>query len=173
MLTEHGRTGPGRVAPGRTGGFSPDGHGRGGGADRGSVLLLFPAAVFVMLVLAAITLDVGLTHVRAQQLRFAAASAANDAVGALDLDALRSTGAVSFQRGEAERLARAAIAAGPVPGAELEMLTFARQSPDRWEIAVTLSLDVGYVIAPALPGAARHIRIVVTEQSLALVGAGR
>ena len=142
-------------------------------ADDGTVLLLFPAAVLVMLVLAAVTLDVGLTHVRAQQLRSAAASAANDAVGALDLDALRSHGTVSFDTAHGERLVRAAVAGGPVPQARVEAVTFARASPGRWEVAVKLSLYVRFVIAPALPGAGRGVRVTVTEHALALVGGGR
>ena len=143
------------------------------GGDAGTVLLLFPAAVLVMLALAAITLDVGHTHVRAQQLRSAAASAANDAVGALDTDALRSHGTVSFDKARAERLVRAAIAGGPVPQARLEAVAFARASPSRWEVAVTLSMHVRFVIAPALPGAGRGVRVTVTEKALALVGDGR
>ena len=143
------------------------------GADAGTVLLLFPAAVLAVLVLAAITLDVGLTHVRAQQLRSAAASAANDAVGALDIDALRSHGTVSFDPAAAGRLARAAVAGGPLPHATVESVTITRLTPDRWEIAVTLSLDVRFVIAPALPGAGHGVRITVTERALALMGEGR
>ena len=135
------------------------------GADSGTVLLLFPAAVLVMLVLAAVTLDVGLTHVRAQQLRSAAASAANDAVGALDIDALRSHGTVSFDTAHAQRLARAAVAGGPVPHARVESVAFARRPPGRWEVAVTLSVYVRFVIAPALPGAGRGVRVTVTERA--------
>ena len=143
------------------------------GADDGTVLLLFPSAVLVMLVLAAVTLDVGLTHVRAQQLRSAAASAANDAVGALDIDALRSHGTVSFDTTHAQRLVRAAVAGGPVPQARVEAVTFARGSPGQWEVEVTLSMHVRFVIAPALPGAGRGVRVTVTEHALALVGDGR
>ncbi len=139
----------------------------------GTVLLLFPAAVLAVLVLAAVTLDVGLTHVRAQQLRSVAASAANDAVGALDADALRSRGVISFDPVAAERLVRYSVAAGPLPQATLESVTFTHASPSRWEIAVTLSMDVRFVIAPALPGAGRGLRITVTEKALALVGDGR
>lgn len=137
------------------------------------MLLLFPAAVLAVLVLAAVTLDVGLTHVRAQQLRSVAASAANDAVGALDIDALRSRGTVSFDPVAAERLVRHSIAAGPLPRATLESVTFTHPSPSRWGVAVTLSMDVRFVIAPALPGGGRGLRITVTERALAVMGDGR
>ena len=141
--------------------------------DEGTVLLLFPAAAFAVLVLAAITLDIGLVHVRAQQLRAVAASAANDAVGALDSDGLRSSGAVSFDPYEAERLTRVAVSSGPLPDASLESVVITRRSADRWDVAVTLSLDVPLVIAPALPGAARSLKITVTERALAVIGDGR
>ena len=134
------------------------------------MLLLFPAAVFVVLVLAAITLDVGFAHVRAQQLRFVAASAANDALGSLDADALRSTGRISFDHAEAERLVHAAVAQGPIPEADVAAVTIARRAANRWEIAVTLSVDVRFVIAPALPGAARSVPVTATERALAVVG---
>lgn len=134
--------------------------------DDGSVLMLLPAAVFVVLVLAAITLDVGFVHVRAQEVRFAASSAANDALGALDADALRSTGTISFDQREAERLARAAVVSGPVPHADVEAVTVTRRSTERWEVSVTLGADVRYLIAPALPGASRRVRITTTERAL-------
>ena len=144
-----------------------------GGHDAGTVLLLFPAAAFAVLVLAAITLDIGLVHVRAQELRAVAGSAANDAVGALDSDRLRSTGAVSFDPAEAERLARVAVSSGPLPEASLESVVITRRPAGRWDVAVTLSLDVRLVIAPALPGAARSFKVTTTERALAVVGDGR
>ncbi len=136
------------------------------------MLLLFPAAVFVVLVLAALTLDVGLAHVRTQQLRAVAASAANDAIGSLDADRLRSTGAVSFDQAEALRLVRAAVAGGPLPDASVKSVLISHRPPDRWEAAVTLSLDVGLMIAPALPGAASSLRMETTERALVVIGGG-
>lgn len=148
----------------------PDGKTHRRTTDRGTVLLLFPAAVFAVLVLAAITLDVGFAHVRAQELRSVAASAANDALGSLDTDALRSSGTISFDRAEAERLARTSVAAGPIPTADVESVKITRRSADEWQIAVTLGVDVDFVIAPALPGAARGVRITATERALVLIG---
>ncbi len=135
-------------------------------SERGSVLLLFPAAVMVMLVLAAIVLDVGLARVRFQELRAVAASAANDVAGAVDVDSLRSTGAVSFDPAAARARVDQAVAAGPLPTASVDAVAIARDSWGRWEVTVTLSLEVDLLIAPALPGAAGSIETAVSERVL-------
>ena len=54
-------------------------------SDRGSVIMLFPAGFLIMMILGAIVIDVGLSQVRARELEVVASSAANDALGALDL----------------------------------------------------------------------------------------
>jgi len=134
--------------------------------DRGSVLLLFPAAVMVMLVLAAIVLDVGLARVRFQELRAVAASAANDVAGAVDVDSLRSTGVVSFDPAAARARVDEAVAAGPLPAASVDAVAIARNGWGHWEVTVTLSLEVDLIIAPALPGAAGSIDVAVSERVL-------
>ncbi|MEZ5165726.1 MAG: hypothetical protein R2695_04245 [Acidimicrobiales bacterium] len=50
--------------------------------EKGTVLLLFPTAVLIMVLLGAIVVDVGLTQVRARELDAVAGSAANDALAA-------------------------------------------------------------------------------------------
>ena len=61
------------------------------GGDRGSVLLLVPAAVLIVLVMASIAVDMSLVHLRQRQAHDLAAQAANDAAtGAADQAALRS-----------------------------------------------------------------------------------
>ena len=135
--------------------------------ERGTVLLLFPAAVMVVLVLTAVTLDLGLLRVRIQQLRAVAASAANDVVGAADVDALRSTGEISFDPVAARVLVQRAVKAGSLPDAVIESVTIT-PGHGGWEIAVTLSLEVNPMIAPALPGSGGAWRPTVTEHVLAL-----
>lgn len=137
-------------------------------AQRGSVLMLFPAAVLVMLVLAAIVIDYGFVRVRALELRAVAASAANDVLGAVDTDALRSTGMISFDLDIAADLARTAVEAGPLPHATVENITISDASGGRWEIAVTLSVDIDPVIAPALPGGYHNLQATVTERVLVI-----
>lgn len=61
--------------------------------ERGSVLLLFPAAVLITLVLGSLAVDTALVHLRQRELVEAAESAANDAaIQGLDLDRYRRTG---------------------------------------------------------------------------------
>ena len=132
------------------------------------MLLLFPAAVMVVLVLAAIVVDIGFTRVRVLELRAVAASAANDALGAVDVDSLRSTGLISFDSAAAQTLVRSSVAAGPVPAAAVESVIIARDSAGRWEIAVTLSVTIDRIIAPALPGADSSLTATVTERAVAV-----
>ena len=134
--------------------------------DNGTVLLLFPASVMVVLVLAAIVLDIGLVHVRIQELRAVAASAANDALGAVDADVLRNTGDIAFDGAVARSLVDAAVAGGPLPDAAVDSVDMTRDSQGRWEIAVTLRMSIRLTIAPALPGRMRNLTSAVTGRAL-------
>ncbi len=120
--------------------------------DRGTVLLLFPVAFMVMLVLGAIVVDVGLTQVRARELDAVASSAANDSLAALDVVALRDRGVVELDTGRVREIALEAIAAGPLPDARLVAVEVRRDTLLRTEVAITLSLRVDLIMAPALPG---------------------
>jgi hypothetical protein len=137
-------------------------------SDRGSVLLLFPAAFMAMLVLGAVVLDVGLVHVRARELRAVASSAANDALAALDRDALRDRGIVELDIEVIRRLTLEAIAAGPLPGAQLDGIDVRRDAVGRLEVAITLRLVETLVLAPALPGAPRTVTITRTGTAVIL-----
>lgn len=119
-------------------------------ATRGTVLLLFPAAVLIMFVLGAIVIDVSVTRLRGDELESVAASAANDALAALDVDALRAGDGIRLDLDRARAEARAAIDAGSRPEARLVALTTERDERGRIVVAVTLELDVDLVMAPAL-----------------------
>lgn len=135
--------------------------------ERGTVLLLMPAAVFAVMVLGAIAIDVGLVSLRAQQLRFVADSGAADALGALDVDELRSRGRVRIDRARAAELIRGGIARGPLPDAEITAIDIGTDRSGRMEIAVRLRFEAELVIAPALPG--RSDSVTVTAVGRALV----
>ena len=120
-------------------------------SDRGTVLLLFPAAALIMIVLGAMVIDVSLSHVRARELESVAASAANDALGALDVHHLRATGEIRFDLARAEAIVAESVAAGPLPGAAVDAVTISGVGGANPEIAVTLTLVVDLVMAPALP----------------------
>lgn len=57
-------------------------------AEDGNTLVLMPAAVLVLLVLAAIAFDAAVVHLQQRRLADLAASLANDAIAALDLDSV-------------------------------------------------------------------------------------
>ena len=119
--------------------------------DRGTVLLLFPAAALVMVVLGALVVDVTLSHVRAKELEAVASSAANDALAALDVGHLRSTGELRIDDRRAAVIVHQSVAAGPLPSATVDAVTVTSVG-GRPVIAVTLTLVVDLVMAPALPG---------------------
>ena len=121
-------------------------------ADDGTVLLLFPAAALVMIVLGALVIDVSLSQVRARELESVAASAANDALAALDVDALRTNSEIRFDIDRAHAIVATAVAAGPLPSASVDIVTVTGMNTPRPEISVTLTLVVEFVMAPALPG---------------------
>ncbi len=121
-------------------------------SERGTVLLMFPAAMLIMVVLGAIVIDVGLSQVRGRELEAVAASAANDALGSLDVQQLRTDGTIRLDQPRAVAIARAAVAAGPLPEAVVTDVVITSDPLGRPEIAVTLELEVALVIAPALPG---------------------
>jgi len=126
--------------------------------EAGSTLLLFPAAVLVMLVLAAMTVDTSIAFLAQRELRNATAAAANDAAS-LGLD----DGA--FYRDD-----RVALSASAVEDVAVERV---RQLVDRqrhhslavqaeavppagpgcaWTVRVTASSRVDELFAKALPG---------------------
>lgn len=118
--------------------------------DRGTVLLLFPAAVMIVFVLGAIVVDVNLTRLRGNELESAAASAANDAIAGLEVSALRSGEGVVIDPVRARRHIAASVEAGPLPAAEIVAITTTVDDQGRTVIAVTLELEVDLVMAPAL-----------------------
>lgn len=132
----------------------------------GTVLLLMPAAVLIILVLGAIAVDVGLGAVRARELRAVAASAANDTLAALDVGALRADGELVIDRSRAVQIIEEAIAHGPLPDAAIEGMTIGQDALGRPEVVLRLGLDVDLILTPALPMAPDRIHVSATERVL-------
>lgn len=118
--------------------------------SRGTVLLLFPAAVLVMIVLGALVIDVGVTNLRGRELGAVADSAANDALAALDIEALRRGDGIMIDPLRAREIVAEAVAAGPLPHARVTDLEVGTDPTGRIEIAVTLQVDVDLVLVPAI-----------------------
>lgn len=122
------------------------------GAERGSALMLMPAAVLIVVVLAAITVDTAVVHLGRRELVHAADAAANDAVTyGLDED--------RFRRGEGYLLDLDRARAAVVSSLEARGLLHRLAEPPRVsftatnEVRVELRMRVDYVFARALPGA--------------------
>jgi hypothetical protein len=128
------------------------------GDERGSVLMLMPAAFLILLVLGAIAVDLTAIRVGERSLLSSATDAANDAVtvgldestfrsgGGYDLDPLRvrqSVYAVLFAKGILNRLTAP-------PSIVIH--------PDR-SVTVTLQGKVDHIFAKALPGASDPVPV--------------
>lgn len=128
--------------------------------ERGSVLVLMPAAVLIVLVLAAIAVDLSLVHLGRREALAAAEAAANDAVTAgLDEQALRAGRGYTLDPTRVDRTVTASLAAHGV----VERL---RHRPvvriDGTTVSVQLTLRVDYVFARALPGVAHGTEVSAT-----------
>lgn len=135
-------------------------------ADRGSVLMLMPAAVLIVLVLGAIAVDLSLVHLARNDLVHAAGGAANDAVTyGLDEDAWRrGDGYVLDPARVDEAVTRSLAARGLLD--RLAGPPIVRASGPT-EITVELAVPVDYIFAKALPGGPR--RTVVHAAATATV----
>ncbi len=120
--------------------------------DRGSVMMLLPAGVLIVIILAAITIDFSHLYLERRELLSAASSAANDAVAlAIDVDALRAGVPLdeSLDFGVANDAAAASVAA---EGLNATVTVAFVSDGGRVGVEVTLSRTVDYIFAPAVPG---------------------
>ena len=125
--------------------------------SRGSVLMLMPAAVVVMLLLGAIAVDSAIVYLEQRQAYNIAADAANDAVGAgIDRDLLRTTGAIVYDAGRVRDIAAATVAA-----AADHDLTLVDAAPDgAGGVGVTVEVRVRHLFVPAFGrGSSETLRI--------------
>ena len=131
--------------------------------------MLFPAGFLVMIVLGAIVIDVSLSQVRARELEAVASSAANDALGALDLTALRSGGELRFDLSRAQLIVAESIASGPLPDAKIIDVVVVGNGDSIPQLHLTLRLGVDFIMASALPGDLDSTTITRT-QSVSILG---
>jgi hypothetical protein len=118
--------------------------------QRGSVLMLMPAAVMVVLALGAITFDLSVVYLGEREAVDAASAAANDAVTyGLDEDALRNEGVYRLDPRRVDQAVALSLDARGLAG-DLTAVDIAAVGDDG--VSVTLTLTVDYVFARALPG---------------------
>jgi hypothetical protein len=119
--------------------------------DEGSALMLMPAGVLIVFVLAAITVDLSLVHLARKELVNAASAAANDAAThGLSEQSLRGDGAYRLDGRRVEHAVLESLAArgllDRLDGSPQVVVT----GPNT--VSVTLTLEVDYLFAKALPG---------------------
>lgn len=137
--------------------------------QRGSVLLLMPAAVLVFLVLGAICVDFGGVYAAQRQLSAAAEGAANDvATRALDLELLYATGEVRLVPARARVVAMRSVAA---KGLDRLDPVVERVAVGGGRVTVTVAGQARYLFAGAVPGGPdglvlRATAVVTAEESL-------
>lgn len=124
-------------------------------SERGSALMLMPAAVLIMFVLGAIAVDLTAIRVGQRDLQAALTDAANDAVaGALDESLLRAGGGYHLDRSSAWMIAMGVLdtrgALGDVvDGPHLTV-------EDDGSVTITAARRVPHIFGRALPGVPHH-----------------
>ncbi|HEX7166536.1 MAG TPA: hypothetical protein VF230_06115 [Acidimicrobiales bacterium] len=120
--------------------------------ERGSVLMLVPAAVLVLLVLAAIAIDSAVIFLASRDLSNRTAAVANDVAGAAVSDASFYGGAGVVLDGDAaRRYAATAFAAPSKPEGYVAWAGEATVVGDR-TVEVVAWAEVRHVFAGAIPG---------------------
>lgn len=133
--------------------------------DRGSALILMPACLLVLLVLASIAVDMALVHLRQRQALDVAASAANDAVTAgADHAALRS-GRYSVSPAAARQVVARTVAASQLAPHVVGSPTVV---VDGDRVEVTLTLEADYLFTGVMPGTPDATTVTATASATAV-----
>jgi Flp pilus assembly protein TadG len=133
--------------------------------QRGSVLVLMPAAVLVLLVLGALCVDHGSVYAATRELNDAAAAAANDAaVEALDVDRFYANGEVGLLEDRAWVVARRSVAAKGLDRLDA-VVTDVRVDPSGKGVTVTVRGRARYLFAKAVPGGSDGIDVEASSSA--------
>jgi hypothetical protein len=140
-------------------------------ADRGSVLLLVPTGVLVVVVLAAIAVDTGVALLGEREAAALAEGAANDAAtAAVDEAAYRAGGEFRIDEARARRVVAGTMAA---TSSELEAVRVEVGFPvvdGQPAVQVTVAGTIDTVFARALPGGPEGFEVEATATAVAAVG---
>ena len=119
--------------------------------ERGSVLMLMPAAVLVVLLLGAIAVDFSLAFLAERELLSAASAAANDAATfGLDEDALRARGELVLDPDRVEAAVARSLRARGNPLVDRAAVAV---SLDDGQVRVSLRSRAEHLFSSAVPGA--------------------
>ena len=134
--------------------------------ERGSALLLFPAAVLVMMVLGAIAVDFSIAFLGERELAGATAAAANDAVArAVSNRAFYREGVVILDAAAADELATDEVRSALDLQRYHDVRVSVVVSPSDDRVTVTASAEVDYLFARALPGGPGRVRVAATSSA--------
>lgn len=124
--------------------------------DRGQTLLLAPIALLIIMMLGAVTLEVGAMHLRQRQLNDLADSLANDAatVG-FDVDHFRSTGDIAIDPTAANSVLGGGIAISNLPSAAAAPVAVTPGAEPA--VTVDLTFTHEFVLGKALFGASTEL----------------
>jgi Flp pilus assembly protein TadG len=121
-------------------------------SERGSVLMLVPAAVLVLIVLGAIAVDSAIVFYAQRDLANRTAATANDIAGfAVSDSSFYDGGVVALDDGRADAYARLVFAPDRLPGG-YESWSGDADATGR-AVTVVATAEVRYVFAKAIPGA--------------------
>lgn len=139
-----------------------------GRSQRGSALLLVPAAILVLAVLGGIAVDSAVVFLAQRELGSATAAAANDAAGAAFAESpFYEGGRVELDIDAARRVAAASMRAREPRG--LEYIDGPSVRAVGRQLCVEASAQVKRIFAPAIPGVARTVTLHA-RSSASLVG---
>lgn len=131
--------------------------------DRGSTLLLYPAAVLVVFLLGGIAVDLSQLHeARAEMIRVAGI-AADDAAAEIDLDALHRSGAVRVDAVRARQVVMQRLEWAELPG-RATGAPVVRVADGR--VTVEMTRRVRHLFARVLPGDGEEVLTVEVSAEL-------
>lgn len=119
-------------------------------AEHGSALLLFPAAVLIVIMLASLCVDASLTFLAQREIANAAEAAANDAASALNRSVYYDEAGYSLEGSALQRVGTEAIAARVDDKVRNLNVRFIRT--DATHVRVEITADVSLIFAKAIPG---------------------
>ena len=134
----------------------------------GSVLMLMPAGVLIVILLGAIAFDLSVVFLRQRQTSSAAGDAANDlATLAVDEAEYRATGTFQLSPRRAEEIGRRLLAESDI-AQHITRIDVRVPYPDTVEVTVEVRVD--YIFAKAIPGARHHTEVHATATAVSATG---
>ena len=129
--------------------------------ERGTALLLYPAGVMVLMVLASISVDLSAIRLARQELDSTVQVAADDAAGMVDESSLRSGDRLVIDLDRARRLVEGEMALADTACVSIPTVTV-DLGPRPGTVTVTARCEVAHIFGRALPGVPRTEPIVAS-----------